>query len=209
MGTHAEVAEGHLHGDHPYAVVGILKKAITILDRLVLTELESVWKVHSNHSHEQTPIDTTKVLKLHPNHDHDHDHSRDVITADSMEITAILLKYKSIMSVLNMPRFINEQTNMQAVIPSLEINRFFYMLGVEVTTLYLIAGGIMLMAGLSVFFVLYNRLQDRKHELALMRSVGYRPSQLFGLLMLEGLLLAGLGYILGWLLSRLGIYIIN
>ena len=42
-----------------------------------------------------------------------------------------------------------------------------------------------------------------------MRSVGYRPSQLFGLLMLEGLLLAGLGYILGWLLSRLGIYIIN
>ncbi|MEO0341353.1 MAG: ABC transporter permease, partial [Bacteroidota bacterium] len=99
--------------------------------------------------------------------------------------------------------------NMQAVIPALEINRLFYMLGVGATTLRLIAGGIMVMAGFSVFFVLYNRLRERKFELALMRSVGYRPWQLFGLLILEGLLLAIVGYVLGWLLSRAGLYVIN
>ncbi|MEL6629225.1 MAG: FtsX-like permease family protein [Bacteroidota bacterium] len=98
---------------------------------------------------------------------------------------------------------------MQAVIPSLEINRLFYMLGLGATTLKLIAGGIMLMAGFSVFFVLYNRMRERKYELALMRSVGYRPSDLFGLLILEGLILAALGYALGWILSRVGMYIIN
>ena len=98
---------------------------------------------------------------------------------------------------------------MQAVLPALEINRLFYMLGVGTTTLKLIAGGIMLMAGFSVFFVLYNRLRDRQYELALMRSVGYRPGHLFGLLLLEGSLLAALGYVLGWLLSRVGIYFIN
>ncbi len=126
-----------------------------------------------------------------------------------MDITAVLLQYKTKMAVVNMPRIINEQTNMQAVLPALEINRLFYMLGVGATTLKLIAGGIMLMAGFSVFFVLYSRLRERKHELALMRSVGYRPEHLFGLLLLEGFLLATIGYVLGWLLSRVGLYFIN
>ena len=67
----------------------------------------------------------------------------------------------------------------------------------------------MFMAGFSVFFVLYGRLRDRRYELALMRSVGYRPQHLFGLLVLEGMILAAIGYVLGWLLSRAGIYFIN
>lgn len=211
LGTHGEIKEGLVHEDHPYTVVGILQKTNTVLDRLVLTNVESVWQVHSHHGDHHSPIDTLHATELDFDHDHehDHDHAENVITADSMEITAILLNYKTRMSVLNMPRIINEQTNMQAVLPALEINRLFYMLGIGATTLKLIAGGIMLMAGFSVFFVLYSRLRDRKYELALMRSVGYRPGHLFGLLVLEGLLLAALGYCLGWLLSRVGIYFIN
>ena len=91
---------------------------------------------------------------------------------------------------MGMPRYINQQTNMQAVIPALEVNRLFYMLGVGTTTLKWIAGGIIFMAGFSVFLVLYSRLRERQYELALMRSVGYRPKDLFGLLLYEGLLLA-------------------
>ena len=255
LGTHGEVKEGHVHEDHPYTVVGILEKTNTVLDRLILSNVESVWQVHSHV--EPKPIDTLHALELHIDHDHDHDHDHahhdhdhgdhddhdhgdhdhgdsahdhddhdhsdndhsdhdhgdhdhdQEINPDSMDITAILLKYKSKMTVLNMPRIINEQTNMQAVLPALEINRLFYMMGVGATTLQMIAGGIMVMAGFSVFFVLYSRLKERKYELALMRSVGYRPKHLFGLLMLEGLLLAIIGYILGWLLSRLGIYFIS
>ena len=98
---------------------------------------------------------------------------------------------------------------MQAALPALEINRLFYRLGVGARTLRLITGGIMVIAAFSMFFVLYSRLRERKYELALMRSVGYRPSHLFGLLVLEGLLLAALGYVLGWQLSRIGLYFIN
>ncbi|MEM6543031.1 MAG: ABC transporter permease, partial [Bacteroidota bacterium] len=58
-------------------------------------------------------------------------------------------------------------------------------------------------------FVLYSRLRDRKYELALMRSVGYRPAQLFALLLIEGLLITAIGYFLGWLVSRAGIFFIN
>jgi len=220
LGTHGDVEQGHVHEDHPYTVVGILKKTNTVLDRLVLTNIQSVWSVHAHegHDHDHPPLDTIHALELdfdhnHDHHDHDHDHDHDhaddVITADSLEITAMLMKYKTKMSKLTMPRVINDQTNMQAVLPALEINRLFYMLGVGATTLKMIAGGIMLMAGFSVFFVLYSRLREREYELALMRSVGYRPRDLFGLLVLEGFLVAVIGYVLGWILSRIGLYFIN
>ncbi|MBK8568029.1 MAG: ABC transporter permease [Saprospiraceae bacterium] len=217
IGTHGEAEGGHEHEEHPYNVVGILEKTNSVLDNLVLTNVESVWQVHEEHAHEEEPTaEDPHATSLdfdhnHPDHDHahDHDHSKEVITADSMELTAVLLKYKNRLAMLNMPRIINQETKMQAVLPALEINRLFYMLGIGATTLKLIAGGIMLMSGFSVFFVLYSRLRERKYELALLRSVGYRPGQLFRLLLLEGLLLSGLGYLLGVALSRLGLWLVN
>lgn len=217
FGTHGEVkVGGHVHDKHAYTVVGILEKTNTVLDNLLLTNLESVWQVHDNHPEIPAPIDTLHATTLdlkHEHHDHEHhnhDHShQSTIIADSMDITAMLLKYKTKMSVLSMPRLINEQTNMQAVLPALEINRLFHMIGVGVTTLQLIAGGIMLLAGFSVFFVLYNRLKERRYELALLRTVGYKQIHLFALLVFEGILLAGLGYLLGWGLSRLSLRFVN
>lgn len=218
LGTHGEVQQGgHVHDNDPYTVVGILAPTQTVLDNLVLCNVPSVWQVHTHTNHDLPPVDTLHATELHFEHDHkhhDHDHHEheaedDVITADSMEITALLLKYKSKMAMLNMPRLINDQTNMQAVLPALEINRLFYMLGVGANTLQLIAAGIMLMAGFSVFFVLYSRLRDRRYEMALLRSVGYKRQHLFSLLLLEGLLLAIIGYVLGWVLSRLGLGMLN
>ncbi|MCG8575724.1 MAG: FtsX-like permease family protein [Flavobacteriales bacterium] len=194
MGTHGEVKEGHVHEDQSYTVVGILKENNSVLDNLVLTEIESVWQVHSSHDEHS---------------EGHHEHSPHPEKEEDKEITAVLLKCKSKLATMSLPRVINQQTTMQAVLPGLEINQLFYMLGIGVTTLKLIAGGIMLMAAFSVFFVLYGRLRERKHELALMRSVGYRPRDLFGLLLLEGVLFAFIGYVLGTLLSRWGIYMIN
>ncbi|MFT4754748.1 MAG: putative ABC transport system permease protein [Salibacteraceae bacterium] len=216
FGTHGEAQGGHVHDNHAYTIVGILEKTNTVLDNLLLTNIESVWQVHTEHSEAPSSIDTLHATTLDLNHNHDgHDHNHhdhhdeSVITADSMDITAILLKYKTKRSILTMPRLINEQTNMQAVLPALEINRLFYMIGVGVSTLKLIAGGIMFMAGFSVFFGLYSRLKERKYELALLRSVGYKRTHLFGLLISEGILLALIGYVLGWALSRLGLHFVN
>ncbi len=262
FGTHGNVKGGHVHDNHPYKVVGILEVTNTVLDNLVLSNIESVWQVHSHiddeehtHDHEEEHAHEDEEEHAHEEEEHDkdeehihdheeehahedeeehahegeeehvhkddeehiHDHEEEhahedeasITDPDSMEITAILLKCKSKMSVLSMPRTINEQTNMQAALPAIEINRLFHMLGIGATTLRLIAYGIMIMAGFSMFFVMYSRLRDRKYELALMRSVGYEPMHLFGLLILEGMLLASLGYVLGWFLSRVGLQIIN
>jgi len=214
VGTHGEAEGGHVHEEHKYSVVGILENTNTVLDQLVLTNVESVWSVHdanhSEHNHEEEHDHEDHSHEDGHDHTHeDHDHDHDEVAKENRDITAVLLKFKTKMAALNMPRIVNEQTNMQAVIPALEINRLIYLVGVGATTVNYIAAGIMFMACFSIFFALFSRLKERKHELALMRSVGYKPTSLFGLLIYEGFLLASIGYIFGWILSRIALYFIN
>jgi len=98
---------------------------------------------------------------------------------------------------------------MQAASPALEINRLMKMMGIGVTALQTLALGIMLISGFSVFIALYNRLRERKYELALMRSMGCSRARLFWMLLSEGMLLALTGFAGGLLLSRFGLWILN
>ena len=58
-------------------------------------------------------------------------------------------------------------------------------------------------AGLSVFIALYNALEERRYDLAIMRALGASPKKLMALLLFEGLLLALIGAALGLLLGHL------
>jgi putative ABC transport system permease protein len=113
------------------------------------------------------------------------------------------------MGIMSLPRRINANTSLQAVVPSLEINRLLNMMGVGIAAIQGIAVAIMVIAGLSVFVALYNRLKERQYEHALMRTMGSSRGTLLGMLLAEGLILAIAGYILGILLSRAGISILN
>jgi putative ABC transport system permease protein len=61
---------------------------------------------------------------------------------------------------------------------------------------------LILAAGLSVFIALYTALEDRRYDLAVMRTLGASPARLFGLLLAEGLVLALLGAALGLVLGH-------
>ncbi len=185
FGTHGESEEGEKHELEGYKVVGVLHESNSVLDNLLLTNIASVWRVHGGDDDHQVP--------------------------DSLphEITAALVKARSAMAVMTLPRMLNETTNLQATIPALEINRLMKLLGIGVATLQALAVGIMLISGFSVFIALYNRLRERRYELALMRSLGCSRLRLFWLLIAEGMLLAFAGYVSGVVLSRFAIWLLN
>lgn len=199
FGTHGLGSKGHVHKEFAYTVTGILKRSNTVLDNLLLTNIETVWKIHE-HSH----------------HDGDDDKEGDPVTKDSTglhhpekEITAVLIKFRSPMGIMTLPRIINETTSMQSASPTLEINRLFDLLGIGVTTLQMVAFAIMLISGISVFISLYIRLKERKYELALVRSLGSSRAKLFMLIFVEGLFLSLIGFAAGILLSRAGLLLLN
>lgn len=174
------------HEDGPaFRVVGILQPSGTVADQLLLTPLASVWMVHDHggHEHEEGYVDEEK------------------------EITTVLIQYKVRNHLtLNLPRNINENTEMMAASPAMEMNRLYLLMGAGTDMLQILAWIILFVSGLSIFVSLYSSLQARKYELALMRVMGSSPGGLFRLIIQEGFLLALAGGLLGLLLAHLGIW---
>ncbi len=214
-----------------FKVVGILEGNGSVLDQLILTSTESIWSVHEDHDHdhgeESAKEENHDDHEGHDHHDHDghdHDHAgheHDHHAHDSSsekksakkiplmdqvdkEITALLIRYrnKTDWRTLNMPRGIDENTDLKTANPAYEINRLYAMMGVGTDALRTLGFAIVFVSALSIFIALFNSLRERKHELALMRVMGATRGQLFFMIILEGLILAFLGYVLGILLSH-------
>ena len=182
VGSHGLGATGTAHTGHPYRVVGVLAPTGTVIDRLVVTPLASVWEVHEEH------------------HDEKHDEKAD--DAEHREITALLVKYRTPLAAAILPRQVNATTSMQAAAPAYEMARLMNLVGIGVDVLRLFAVVMMATAALSMFAALMSALQERRYDLALLRTLGARPAALFTLLAAEGVTLVGAGVILGLVLGH-------
>jgi putative ABC transport system permease protein len=125
------------------------------------------------------------------------------------ELTALLVQYASPLATVTMPRYINSQTDLQAAQPALEAAKLFRLIGVGVDVLRGIALIVLLSAALSMFVALYNALEERKTDLAILRTLGAPPIKLLFLLLVEGLLLAIAGALLGWLLGHAAVEVLG
>lgn len=181
-GTHGLAAGGHSHGENPYTVVGILAPTGSVLDRLILTDTASVWKVHED----DTAAD---------------EEDRAIVEAER-EITLALIRYKTPMAALSFPRQVNSRTEMQAAAPALEVSRLLLMLGLGADVLRAFVGVLLLTAGLSVFIAFWSAVRERQADLALLRLLGAPRRRLAALLVCEALWLALLAALLGLALGQ-------
>lgn len=179
VGAHGLVNSDDLHTDFPYTIVGILQPTGTVLDRLVLTPVESVWHVHEH----PDPDDPEEVAykKAHP----------------EKEITSLLITYKSPMAAVTLPREINKTSSMEAASPAFEMARLIKLLGVGSDTIELFAAVLMAIAATGFFVTLFNAVNDRRYDIALMRSLGATRGRIFAFVLAEGLTLGFFGTVLG------------
>jgi putative ABC transport system permease protein len=181
-GSHGLGAGGHAHGDSTYTVVGILAPSGSVLDRLILTDSASVWKVHEDFT--ALDDDDRKAME------------------EEREVTMALVRYKTPMAALSFPRFVNTTTEMQAAAPALEITRLLNMLGLGTDVLRAFAGVLLLTAALSVFIALWSAVRERRGDLALLRMLGAPPGKVAALLLCEAVWLGLLAAVLGLLLGQ-------
>ena len=198
-GQHGLDENGEAHADSKYKVVGILNPSNTVADQLILTNVSSIWAIHEHgEEHHDEGEEHTEG--------DEHDHEEGEAHADEpREITSMLIQFRNPLGMM-LARGINTNSKLQAALPNIEVNRLFDLLGVGVDTLRGLAIAIIVISGISVFVSLYNSLKERRYEMALMLSMGATRAQLFGMLLLEGLVLALIGFVLGILFSRVGLW---
>jgi putative ABC transport system permease protein len=182
VGSHGLGAGGHTHGDLPYTVTGILAPTGSVLDRLILTDTASVWKVHESAT--ALDADDQKILE------------------QERELTLALVRYRSPLAAVSLPRFVNSSTEMQAAAPALEISRLLRMLGIGTEVLQALAGVLLLTAALSVFLALWSAVRERRADLALLRMLGAPPRRVAALLLAEALWLGLLAAVMGVALGQ-------
>lgn len=182
VGSHGLGGGGHAHGQTPYTVTGVLAPSGSVMDRLILTATESVWRVHEK----DTALDAAdqKILE------------------EEREVTLALIQYRSPLAAVTFPRFINTATNMQAASPALEVSRLLGLIGIGADVLRAFAGVLLLTAALGVFIALWSAVRERRADLALLRMLGAAPRQLAALLWCEALWLALLATLLGLALGQ-------
>jgi len=193
ISSHGLRETGQSHDEGTFKVVGLLKPSNSVIDQLIITSPQSVWDIHETHDHDEHENENE--------HEHEHEHNR--------EITAMLIKFKSPMNIIQFPRQINENTNLQAAVPSYEISRLFKLFGFGIETLSYLAYLIIIVSGFSLFINLFNSMRERKYEMALIRTLGASRFQLSTMIIFESLVLTISGFILGLLFSRFGVMFVS
>jgi len=177
IGNHGLAGGGHAHGDTPYRVTGVLAPCGCVLDRLIVTASESVWQVHEKTM--ATDEEDRKALEA------------------NREVTMALVRYRTPLAAASFPRYVNNETDMQAAAPAVEVTRLLRMIGVGSEVLQGMGAVLLLTAALSVFIALWTAVRERRADLAMLRMLGASPAKVAALLLAEALWLAALATLLG------------
>ncbi len=216
ISSHGLRETGEQHTDQLFKVVGLLEPSSSVIDQLIVTSPQSIWDIHNDHDHGVEEHDEEYEHDHDEEHDHEHDEEHDHEhdeehdhEHDDKEITAMLIKFKSPMNIIQFPRQINEDTNLQAAVPSYEISRLFKLFGFGIETLTYLAYLIIIVSAFSLFINLFNSMKERKYEMALIRTLGSSRRQLSMMIIFESLILTTVGFFIGLLVSRLGVMFVS
>ena len=177
------------HDDKPFVIRGILKKTGTPVDRTVHVSLEAIEAIHADwqsgtriRGQEISP-EQVRTLDLTPK-----------------AITAVLVGLKSRAASFRLQRALNEypEEPLSAIIPGVALQQLWDLVGVVEIARLAISGFVVLGGLLGMLTAILTSLNERRREMAILRSVGARPWHIFGLLVSEAGLLALAGVILGF-----------
>ena len=194
LSSHGLIANSIEEHDGFLTVVGILKPTQKVIDRLIITSLESVWDVH-NHKEEIHDEENDEEHNFNESH-------------NEKEITSILINFKSPRGLLTFFRRINKQTNMQASLPKYELHKLYEYTSIGLQTISLIAYLILLISCITIFISLYKMIKEHAFDLAILRTYGASNFQLIKMVFYEGFIVVFSSFVLGLLLLKISLFVV-
>lgn len=185
------------HDDKPFTVVGIFKRTGTPVDRTLHISLGGMEAIHIDwhngapaRGNERISADQARNMDLTP-------------TA----ITAVMLGLNSKISTFALQREINEYRGepLLAILPGVALQELWSLMGTAEKALFVISLFVVLTGLIGMLTAILTSLNERRREMAILRSVGARPWHVASLLILEAFVLALIGVIAGLGLLYLGI----
>jgi putative ABC transport system permease protein len=182
------------HDDKPFRVAGILERTGTPVDRTVHVSLEAIEAIHVNWKN-GAPVrglsisaDRTRSMNLKPK-----------------AITAALVGLKSKIATFKVQRFVNDypEEPLSAILPGVALSQLWNLIGLAENALLIVSIFVVVVGLFGMLTALLTSLNERRREMAILRSVGARPGHVFALIMGEAGVLTLLGVVSGLVLLYL------
>lgn len=183
------VSGGHLpqHDDKPFRVVGILDATGTPIDNSLQVSLEAIEAIHVDwKSGTRSPLKIsakiTRKLALKPN-----------------TITAMMIGLQNPLYTFKVQREINQFNGepLLAILPGSTLAELWRALSLFEQVLLAIAGLVLLAGLIGMLITLLSTLNERRHEMAVLRAIGIHNRDILKLFLFESLLMMGAGILLG------------
>ncbi len=176
------------HGDKPFQVAGILAKTGTPVDKTLHVSLEAIEAIHVDWQNgipvpgESVSAEEVRTMHLEPK-----------------AVTGALVGLTSKLATFKLQRAINEyrEEPLSAIIPGAALQELWGLVGTAETALSVISAMVVATALLGMVTSILTTLNERRREMAILRSVGARPSTILGLLATEAGLLTLAGVLFG------------
>ncbi|GIW98630.1 MAG: peptide ABC transporter permease [Pirellulaceae bacterium] len=194
--THGD-PEGEGHGQ-PFTVVGILHPTGTPNDRAAFVNLEGFYLIdgHARAFEDEAHPESEKVYvepQLPPG-------QPPRLPLEKRDLTAVLVRAGQPMFAVHMERPINKRLRTQAVSPVKEVTNMLNMFVTPVrNALLAVTIVVCVVSGVSILVSIYNSMNERRRDIAIMRALGARRDVVLMIVLLESLLIAVGGGLLGWL----------
>jgi putative ABC transport system permease protein len=204
-GSHGiEAYEGSdSHEEFKFKVSGILEQTFTPTDRVIFVPMEAIWKIHSHDAEVKKAESDTSV----------HVHEDGIAEDYEKTVTAVLLKLRSPVYFDLLRRQINdnkyEGINAQAILPMFEIKQLFDIIGNINSILMVISYLVIFTGAISILVSIYNSINERRRDIAIMRSLGAKKSFIFGIIISEGFLISMTGALAGIFTAHFLIYLFS
>ncbi len=173
-----------------FTIVGVLAPSGTPNDRAAFINIEGFFLM-AEHA---KPVEDDDVAAESTGR------RRQPLPIEQREVTAVLVRTISPAITMGMQNAIDEQDDAQVVLPVLEIYRLFEVFVNPIQRLLIILTGmICVVSGVSILVSIYNSMSERRHEIAVMRALGASRSTVMTIILLESVILATGGGLIGWI----------
>lgn len=199
------------HDDKPFKVAGILERTGTPVDRTVHVSLEAIEAIHIDWQ-SGAPIPGLSISAEQARYQ----------DLTPKAITAALIGLKSKIATFKVQRDVNDYAEepLTAILPGVALSELWGIIRIAENALLIVSGFVVVVGLFGMLTALLTSLNERRREMAILRSVGARPAHIFALIMGEAAALTlagialGLALLYGLLLigrpiieARYGIYI--
>jgi len=190
------------HKNRPFNVIGILARTGTPVDRTIHVSLEGIEAVHIGWNNGAPPIGRTAQINTD-------NLSKSELQPNS--ITAFLVGLKSKSAVLRYQRDVNtyRPEALSAVIPGVALSQLWRVVGAAEQALRGVAVFVIAAGLTGMLTTILTSLNERRREIAVLRSVGARSRDVFFLLVCEATIVAAIGAVLGAAVINLGLAIFS